>query len=210
MSGKICYPKEESEDCSSFFLWRQILMSPFLCSPENRQSCCCCCRARRKRRRRRIPNPSSPYFKLTHPTDGRASEHRVSQPCIGSDWLMGQRGIPMEVDQVWASHPWDITRLPACPTIECIQLAYLLMVENKSFGTPGMVRATMQAGYVPPWDMQGVRSCLREGMLVPDRPPSSGPLRRPTIPCMPILSLTVKRSRFRMQQQTSLHTRVQG
>ena len=66
-----------------------------------------------------------------------------------------------------------------------------------SFGTPVVVRATMQAGYVPPppWDMQRVGSCLRDGML-PNRPPHAHP-------CMPILSPTVKRSRFRMQQPST-------
>ena len=38
-----------------------------------------------ERRERRIPNPSSPYFKLTHPTDGRAREPRVCQICRYSD-----------------------------------------------------------------------------------------------------------------------------
>ena len=38
-----------------------------------------------ERRERRIPNPSSPYFKLTHPTDGQAREPRVCQLCRYSD-----------------------------------------------------------------------------------------------------------------------------
>ena len=38
-------------------------------------------------------------------------------------------------------------------------------------GNPELVRATMQAGYVPAWVIQRVGSCLRGGMLVPNQPP---------------------------------------